>query len=93
MPLDGIHGHGKHLEAPGEGQQAGSDTKGNYVSQRIEFLAELAGGFGHARDAAIDRVEGDGEADGQGGIVEMLRLLHRSLQALRNGKIAGGDIA
>ena len=39
------------------------------------------------------RVKGDGEADGQGGIVEMPRLLHRTLQALRNGEVAGGDIA
>ncbi len=93
MPFDGIHGHGKHLEAPGEGQQAGSDTEGNYVGQRIEFFAEIAGGFGHPRNAAIDRVKGDGEADGHGGVVEMLRLLHRSLQALHNGKVAGGDIA
>ena len=93
LPQHGIHGRGQRLEAPGEGQQAGSDAKGNYVRQRIELLAELAGGFGHARDAAIDGVKGDGKADGQGGIVEMPRLLHRSLQALGYGKVAGGDIA
>ena len=93
LPPHRIHGHGKRLKAPGIGQQTGSDTKGNHVGQRIEFLAEVAGGFGHARDAAIEGVKRDGKADGQGGIVEMARLLHRSLQTLRNGEVAGRDIA
>ena len=81
------------METPGKGQDAGRDAKGDHVCQRIEFLAEVAGGFGHARDAAIEGVKGDGEADGQGGVVEMARLLHRALQALRNGEVAGCDIA
>ena len=93
LPAHGIHGRGQHLETPGEGQEAGSDAEGNHVRQRIELFAEVAGGFGHARDAAIDGVKGDGKADGQGSIVEMPRLLHRSLQALHNSEVAGGDIA
>src|ERR1700693_3985331 len=71
LPPHRIHGHGKILEAPGEGQEARSDAKGDHVGQRIELLAEVAGGFGHARNAPIQSVKRDGEADGQGGIVEM----------------------
>ena len=31
------------------------------VGQRVELHAELAGGAGHARDAAVEHVEHDGE--------------------------------
>jgi hypothetical protein len=62
------------VKAPGEGQDAGGDTKGNDVGQRIQFLAKLAGRLGHARDAAIQGVKRDGEADRQGGVIEMVRL-------------------
>ncbi len=81
------------MKAPGEGEETGSDAKGDDVGERVELLAELTGGFGHASNAAINGIEWDGEANGQCGIVEMPRLLHRSLQALRNGVVAGRDIA
>src|ERR1700678_33481 len=93
LATDSIHGGGKGLKSPGVSEEAGSDSEGNDIGQRIKLLAKFAGGFGHARDAAIERVKRDGEADGQGGPVEMPRLLHRTLQTLSDGVVAGSDVA
>ncbi len=59
------------MESPDEGQQAGRHAEGDDVGQRIQFLAEIAGGIGHARDAAVERVEGNGEQDGDRRPVKM----------------------
>ena len=71
----------------------GATPKVMTSAERIQFLAEVAGGVGHARDASVERVERNGEADGQRGVVEVLRLQQRALQALRDGEVAGRDIA
>ena len=62
---------GQEMEAPDKGQQAGRHAKGDHVGERVEFPAEVAGGVGHAGDAAVERVEGNGEEDGDGRPVEV----------------------
>ncbi len=68
LRVDGI---GQEVESPDERQQAGRHAEGDGVGQRIQFLAKFAGGVGHARDAAVQRVEGDGEEDGDGRPVQV----------------------
>ena len=52
------------LNAPGERQHGGSDAEADHVGERIHFTAEIAGGVGHARDAAVQAVEQNSQADG-----------------------------
>ena len=66
---------GSDAEAPDVGQHAGRDAEGDDVGEGVELTAEVAGGVGDAGDAAVQRVEEDGKADGQGGEVEVVRLL------------------
>ncbi len=69
---------GELREAPEISEQRGSDAESDDVGERVEFAAELAFGVGHARDAAVERVEGDGEADGDGGVIEVIGFRARS---------------
>ena len=84
-----MHGEGQHAEAPDIGKHAGRDAEGDDVGERVELLAEVAGGVGHAGDAAVDAIEEDGEADGERGAVEVRRVGRGALDALRNGVVAG----
>ena len=70
------------MESPDQRQQAGRHAKGDGVGQRIQFLAELAAGVGHARDAPIERVQGNGEDDGDGRPVQMSLRVASPLMAL-----------
>ena len=93
-PHQVVHGERRQLaEAPGKREDAGSDAEGDDVGERVKFLAEVAGRVGHAGDAAVQRVEGNREQDGERSEIEMLRLQRRPLQTLRNGVIAGGNVA
>src|SRR5579875_182817 len=83
----------EHTEAPGKGKNAGGNAKSNHIGKGIKFFAEFAGGMGHARDAAIERIEGYCKTNGQGGPVKMMRLLCRALQALHDGKITCRDVS
>ena len=66
-----VYGFGEKVEAPDQGQQAGRYAEGDGVGKRIQFLAKLAGGVGHAGDAAIQRIEGNGKQDGHSRPVEV----------------------
>ena len=66
-----IHRVGQKMESPDEGQQAGRHAEGDDVGQRIQLLAEIAGGVGHARNAPVERIEGNGEQNGDRGPVKM----------------------
>ena len=91
-----IHGIGQKMESPDERQQAGRHAEGDGVGQRIQLLAEVAAGVGHARDAAVERVEGNGENDGDGRPVQVrVRVagVGEGRHGLGDGKEAGGDVA
>ena len=91
-----VDGVGQEMKAPDDGQQAGRDAEGDDVGQRIELLAEVAGGVGHAGDAAVERVEGDGEEDGDGRPVKMgvrVAVAAERGNGLGDGEVAGADVA
>ena len=52
------------LHAPGERQHRRRDAEADHVGERIHFAAEIADGVGHARDAAVQAIQEDGDADG-----------------------------
>src|SRR5579872_7038639 len=80
------------MEPPHPGQYRGSNSKSNDVRQRIKFTAEFAAGVGHARDAAIQSIEENGEPDRDSGIIKMPWLSDASLQRLQDGVIARADV-
>jgi hypothetical protein len=87
------------LHAPHKGENGRRDAEADHVCQRIEFAAELAGGVGHAGDAAIESVEDEGEADGLGGNIEIGGSLagvrredQRALDGAQNAEIAKEDV-
>jgi hypothetical protein len=82
----------EHAEPPDVRQQAGRDAKRNHIGQRVEFLAKVTGGVGHARDEAIHAVQQRRQSDRQRRVVEVGRIGDRPLHALRNGIVAGRDI-
>ena len=94
LRIDGI---GQEMETPDEGQQAGRHAEGDHVGQRIEFPAEVAGGVGHARNAAVERIEGNGDQDGDRRPIKV-QLARRALMASMvcvmekkpSGQVAGG---
>ncbi len=59
------------MKSPSPGQHGRSDAERDHVGQRIEFLAEIAAGAGHAGDAAIESVEQHGKTDRFRGVVEV----------------------
>ena len=84
------------METPDVGQQAGSDAKGDHVRQRIQLLAEFAGGVCHARDAPVEGVERNGKKNGDGRPVQVeARIAVRSDggDGLGDGEVARGDVA
>ena len=60
---------GSHREehAPNKDQHGRRDAEGDYVGERIEFAAKVTGGVCHARNAAIETIEEDGERQRLGG--------------------------
>ena len=87
-----VHHPGEGAESPGEGEDAGGDAEGDDVGEGIELAAEVAFGVGEAGDAAIEGVERDGEADGDGGVIEMMRREGGAFEALGDGEEAGRDV-
>ena len=65
--IRGSHG----ANSPGVGENGGRDTEADDVGEGVKFLSEVAIGAHRARDASIERIEKDGEADGAGGVVEV----------------------
>jgi hypothetical protein len=57
--------------APNENQHGRRDAEGDHVGERIQFAAKVTGGVCHARDAAIETVEQDGERQRLGSDREM----------------------
>src|SRR5947207_168379 len=45
------------MKAPSPGKQGWRNAEGDDIGERIEFTSEIAGGAGHARDAAIKSVK------------------------------------
>ena len=85
---------GQKVKSPDEGQQAGRHAEGDHVGQRIQLPAEIAGGVGHARDAPVERVEGNGEKDRDRRPVQMaLRVAADGVNGLGDGKVAGGNVS
>ena len=74
------------------GQNRRSNAKSDHVGQRVQFASKRAGGVGQPRDAAVEEVEHDGNADGLGRLVEVPRIACRALNGLRNGVIAGCNV-
>ena len=83
---------GQQAESPHPGEHGGGHAEGDDVGQRVQLAAEVAGGAGHARDAPVEHVEDDGEADGAGGKVEVPGLRHRALHGLGDRKVAEGHV-
>src|ERR1035437_9081043 len=52
-----VDGVGQKTKSPDVCQQAGSHTERDDIGQRIQFLSKLAGGVGHACDAAVEGVK------------------------------------
>jgi len=85
---------GQKVKSPDEGQQAGRHAESDDVGQRVQFPAEIAGGVGHARNAPIERVEGNGEKDRDRSPVQMpLRVAADGVNGLGDGKETGSNIS
>ena len=67
----GIERERQAEESPEPGENAGSDAEGDHVGQRIELLAEVAGGVGEARDGSVHAVKENRKADGEGRMIEV----------------------
>ena len=63
----------QRADAPGVGQKRGSHAEAHDVRERIELLSKLAVGAHGARDAPVQRIENNGDADGASGVVEIRR--------------------
>ncbi len=66
---------GQQPESPHPGKQRRSDAKRNYVCQGIKFAAKVAGGVGHAGNAAVKSVGHHGNANRQRSMIKMPELL------------------
>ena len=85
----------KASKRPAVGEQGRSHAEGDDVGQAVELAAELAGGPGQARDAAVQHVEHDGPADERGGLreptVEGLDDGPEAQEQVPDGEQAGQD--
>ena len=78
---------GQKVKSPDQRQQAGRHAEGDDVGQRVQFPTEIAGGICHARDAPVERVEGNGEKDRDRRPVQVpLRVAADGTDGLRDGK-------
>ena len=91
----GSHG----ANSPGVGKNGRSDTEADDVGERVKFFSEEACSAHCARDASIERVEEDGEADGAGGVVEVGHFAVEcgenrivTAQKIGDGENAGEDV-
>src|SRR5260221_4421552 len=64
---------GQAAHAPGVGHERRGDAEADDVGEGVELHAEFGGSAGHAGDAAVERIEEDGEADGFGVAIEFIR--------------------
>ena len=58
-------------KSPSVSKHGRSDAEADDVRERIELHAKFGVGAGHARDAAVEGVEKNGEANGAGSMVEI----------------------
>src|SRR5437764_8900455 len=74
------------MKSPSPCEQSRRNAEGDNVGKRIELAAKIAGGFGHARDAAIEAVKENREPNSLSGIIKMPGLLNRNrdLHRVRN---------
>src|SRR5208282_1945326 len=80
------------MKSPHPGKQSRGNAEGDHVSQRIEFLAKIAGGIGHARDAAVQTVEQYGKTDGHGGEIQVPGFTRTAVHGLQNRVEPGRDV-
>jgi hypothetical protein len=83
---------GQHAEPPHPREHRRRHAEGDHVGERVQLLAELAGGVGEACDQPIHEVEYHGDADGFGGIIEMVRMVHAPQDRLRQRVISQRDV-
>jgi hypothetical protein len=88
------------LHAPRERQHRRGHAETHSVRQRIHLAAEIAGGVGHARDAAVQTVEEHGRADGLGRHGELIGRAgaangrqHGTAERSKNRKVAEKNVA
>src|SRR6266702_933713 len=84
------------MKAPDISQQAGSYAKRDHIRQRIQLLAKLARGIGHAGDSTIERVEWNRKKNGYSRPVKMRPCIVIGADrrdGLRDRKVPGGNIA
>src|SRR5882762_8320381 len=80
------------MKAPHPGKERWGNAEGDDICERIKFSAEIAGGVGHARDAAVQTVEQYGKADGLGGEVKVPGFTRGAMHGLQNRIEPGSDI-
>src|SRR5688500_17600387 len=60
------------LRSPDKGQDGGRDSEGYDIGQGVYLAAEIADCVGHTRDAAIEPIQKNGDADHLGRPLEMV---------------------
>src|SRR5271166_5900127 len=83
----GISGKWQHAKTPRPSQDCRSDAKGDYVGQRIQLAAEGTGGVSEARDATVEEIENNRNADCPRRHVEVPRGRRRPLNRLRDSVV------
>src|SRR5215471_6327692 len=61
----------QHSKSPYPRQHGGSHPEGDYISQRVQFAAKVAGCVSQTGDAPIQAICYDGHANGFGGKIKM----------------------
>src|SRR6202022_2207765 len=74
------------------------DAEADDVGEGVELHAEFGGGAGHAGDAAVERIEEDGEADSFGRAIKLIGAPHEAsdhgvipAEEIRHGEHAGKE--
>ncbi len=83
----------QHAKAPVPGQYRRSDAKCDHVRQRVQFATEGAGRVGEARDAAVEKIEDDGDANRLCSLIEVPRIGGRTLNGLRNRVVTSRNVS
>src|SRR6476646_4558060 len=82
----------QQTKSPHPCQQRRCNAERDYVRQRIKFATKIAGGVGHARNAAIQSVSHYGNANRHGCMVKVPEVLRCALQRLAQGVITRADV-
>ncbi len=88
------------MNAPGIGENGRGKAEADHVGERIHLAAEIAGGVGHARDAAIEAIEKNGGPNSLRGYAEMIvgagharGNQQRPAKCTQNGDVSQEDVA